>query len=419
MKGNSKPKKEITQEFKKYASQYLKSATSQLEEFITNGESAIKKIIKKCCKTGLDEEIRVLYWEIFLNVLPYDNQEGWKEIINNKRTDFLTFKSKYITPSITNFMRSTAQKGTEEYNRLFSEIKDGNKNALGLIKLDVERTFPEINLFSKVDLRENLMTVLYIHSMLNSEIGYVQGMNEICATLAYVLYPNISLNSNFCKNEITFLFFILYPGENFFECDLFIIFSELMKRDLLKWYSFNTKKYLNSYFSKLYAEDKAKLTLQDIENCAESEIKKRVYKVYYNDLALVNKELSDSVRDKVEPEQFLIRYYICLFNREFRIKDVIRLWDIILCYEFLEFTYKGSCNKAKNKIHLHFADYISLSMFDNIKKRVKEEMNTDLKNFISLIDLFMHYPKNVSVDLILKRSLELSKKLNDYNILSI
>ena len=38
----------------------------------------------------------------------------------------------------------------------------------------------------------------------------------------------------------------------------------------------------------------------------------------------------------VYPELFLIKWYLCLFTREFKLEQVIYLWDLIIMYELIE-----------------------------------------------------------------------------------
>ena len=66
--------------------------------------------------------------------------------------------------------------------------------------------------------------------------------------------------------------------------------------------------------------------------------------------------------EKVEPELFLTRWYLCIFTREFKLEEIVYLWDLIIMYEFVE--KKLYANK-KVLWHYNVMDYIALSMLIN------------------------------------------------------
>ena len=79
----------------------------------------------------------------------------------------------------------------------------------------------------------------------------------------------------------------------------------------------------------------------------------------------------------IEPNLFLLRWILCVLNREISLKNIFWIWDCILFYEFMEFTYERN-NKDDNikkdesdKItRLNFLDYICLAMIFDLKKEL-------------------------------------------------
>lgn len=63
-----------------------------------------------------------------------------------------------------------------------------NSELKNMIKLDVTRTYQEIKLFENQSIKNLLVNVLFIWSKNNPSISYIQGMNEVAASLVYVYY---------------------------------------------------------------------------------------------------------------------------------------------------------------------------------------------------------------------------------------
>lgn len=57
-----------------------------------------------------------------------------------------------------------------------------------VIKNDIDRTFQEMALFQKEEVKELMVNVLFTWAKLNPAISYRQGMNELLAVLFIVAY---------------------------------------------------------------------------------------------------------------------------------------------------------------------------------------------------------------------------------------
>ena len=126
-----------------------------------------------------------------------------------------------------------------------------------MIKLDLSRTFPEIQTFNQNKIINILFNVLYIYSKEYS-INYKQGMNELISILFISLYPfyfpcsksitkieiinaiNAFRNNqkivirkkdeNLNENRHFDILFTFFHDENYLETDLYFIFANIMEK---------------------------------------------------------------------------------------------------------------------------------------------------------------------------------------------
>ena len=145
---------------------------------------------------------------------------------------------------------------------------------------------------------------------------------------------------------------------------------------------------------------------EEILNSNDSELKKRIFLVYYHEFPLVDNQLYRFMVDKIEPEIFIVRWYLCAFSMEFPLSQLVEFWDLILLQQFLEDNNKKKAkNKIENNIVFKFVDYIVLSMLINIKTLImKKKTSSELMAFL------MKYPKDIEVKNIYLKELEIYTK---------
>jgi hypothetical protein len=153
-------------------------------------------------------------------------------------------------------------------------------------------------------------------------------------------------------------------------------------------------------------EKKILLTKEEIDNSEDSKIKKRIYHIFYRLMKNFDVEFYNELINKVEPEIFLFKWYLCCFTREFSINKVVRLWDLILCNDFIE--YKLAQNEI-NDYHFRFIDSIAISMILNCKSDLMKLKNDSGSKFL---DILMHYPENIKIEQIIKEALKIDSILN-------
>jgi len=381
--------------------------------------------IQKKCKSGkLNPETRCFIYKIFLNILPYNNPNSWKIVLCQKRDLYYQKLNTLLSKNenILKFINCHSIKGTKVYEELFALIPVEYKEILSLIKLDVDRTFQDLDLFHNNKIKELLTKILFVYSIDNPHPSYCQGMNEILGTLFLSFYPSLKFNK-FSKEEIDKenndiitnkeILYYFIVDEQFFEADLFTIYIELMSRNLTVLYSYNDDKYKN--VKSFGAEDTKNLTLEDLKKSEESDLMKRIKKIFY--IYLKNdQEYFELLNKSIEPNLFLLRWILCVLNREISLKNIFWIWDCILFYEFMEFTYERNNNddnikKDENdKIpRLNFLDYICLAMIFDLKK---ELINSEPS---VILCKFLKYPNEKNMKKIMKEAFKYSVSFNEKN----
>ena len=381
--------------------------------------------IQKKCKSGkLNPETRCFIYKIFLNILPYNNPNSWKIVLCQKRDLYYQKLNTLLSKNenILKFINCHSIKGTKVYEELFALIPVEYKEILSLIKLDVDRTFQDLDLFHNNKIKELLTKILFVYSIDNPHPSYCQGMNEILGTLFLSFYPSLKFNK-FSKEEIDKenndiitnkeILYYFIVDEQFFEADLFTIYIELMSRNLTVLYSYNDDKYKN--VKSFGSEDTKNLTLEDLKKSEESDLMKRIKKIFY--IYLKNdQEYFELLNKSIEPNLFLLRWILCVLNREISLKNIFWIWDCILFYEFMEFTYERN-NKDDNikkdesdKItRLNFLDYICLAMIFDLKK---ELINSEPS---VILCKFLKYPNEKNMKKIMKEAFKYSVSFNERN----
>ena len=391
-----------------------------------DGSITLLDIQKKCMTGKLNPETRCFIYKILLNILPYNEPGSWKNVVEKQRNTYYSKLKELLSKNqyILEFINCHSIKGSSPYEKLFALLPEDNKELLSLIKLDVLRTFQDLDLFLNNKIKELLTKILFVYSIDNPYPSYCQGMNEILGTLLLSFYPSLKYNK-FSKDELDkenngkitnkeMLYYFL-EDEEFFEADLFTIFCELMSRGLTVLYSYNDEKYRNANNTPV---DTTNLTIENLEKSGESLLMKRIKKIFFIYLKK-DKEYFEVLSKNIEPNLFLLRWILCMLNREISLKNIFYVWDCVFFYEFMEFTFEESKNKlieerensnndGNNNINrLNFLDYICLSMIFDLKKEI---INSDVSIILSK---FLKYPNERNIKKIMKEAFKYSYSFNE------
>ena len=305
--------------------------------------------VRNVCFYGISDVDRPILWKILLKYLPKDKKK-WEARLKEQRECYYQ-----LTHDLISLPNSPV--GEE----------DGYWNILEQIDRDVLRTLPDISFFQQPIGKSNLYTeyslrghrlfkfrqepednveekhwhaferILFLYSKLNTFIGYVQGMNELLAPIYFVF-----ANSND------------FDDQQYAEADTFFCFSNLMAeiRDF-----FIPSMDLDSH-SGVHA------SLQSVMNLLER-----------TDLEL----FQNMQEKKLDPVFYCFRWTTVLYTQEFRLPEVMRIWDTLL----------SDCNRFE------FMKYFSCSMLINIRERLLGG------NFDENLNLLQNYPKEIEIDTLL------------------
>ena len=381
------------------------------------GELSMYDIGQKCKNCKIYTEFRSILYRIFLGILPYDNPGIWKQNMEEKRKQYdeklntLLSKSEVIIP----FINCHSLKGAKEYESLYKLIPEEDRELLSLIKLDVDRTFQDLDLFHDDKVKEILCKILYVFSKDNPDPSYCQGMNEILGTLCYSFLSSFRFNK-FTKEEqdannngkVTNeeMLYAYLVDNNYIEADLFIVYSELMSRDMTLLYTYNDDKYRKKENN--VKQDLKNLKMEDLELSPESDLIKRIKKIFYIELPQIDKKYFELLFNSIEPNLFLLRWLLCILDREISLKHVLWIWDCVFFYEFVEFTFikKDIDKDGKHHSRLNFMDYVCLNMIMDLKPLVE---NSDQS---IMLCRFMKFPGEKNIREIIKNSVIMSSKFN-------
>ena len=124
-------------------------------------------------------------------------------------------------------------------------------------------------------------------------------MNEILGTLFYCFLSSFRFNK-FTKEEQNAnnngkvtneeMLYSYLVDNNYIENDLFIIYSELMSRDMTLLYTYNEDKFKTKVDIKY---DLKNLKEEDLEQSNESDLIKRIKKIFYINLPKLDKKYFD------------------------------------------------------------------------------------------------------------------------------
>jgi TBC1 domain family member 13 len=258
-----------------------KKITDIISCLISSNKIDLKNLRILMFEGGIPDEfpgVRALIWKLMLKYFPLKITE-WKEFLQERRLDYENIKMDYLL----------------DY--------ENDKVYLEIIK-DIKRTrthmhfFTYINQNSKKENNSDILSrILFIFAKLHPDISYIQGMNEILATIFFCFAKDPNPFFNKLEN---------------LEADVFYCFENLI------------------------------LEIKDIFQREKDETEFGIHKRIDKISDMLNKldlELfSYFQEEKVELHYFVFRWYTLLFTQEFCMPDTLRLWDsIVIQVDKLEF----------------------------------------------------------------------------------
>lgn len=304
----------------------LNLVNSFIQAIYSEDESSLKKLSAK----GLPDDIpmlRSLIWKINLNYLSINNEE-WESTLESQRKTYNNYKEIFIT-KLKEEVKLFKDFNTKSPTEKRQIEKNTNKKLLENIAKDVNRTHIQVSFFCqpvnkniklseneikemlekrrncilhdiediyKVNINEThadvIARMLFIYCKFSPDISYVQGMNELIAPI-YYCYSYGKLNEDEDENEKNI------------EADTFWSFYLLMQ--------------------------KLKCLFDREEDNSDKGLWGKIYKLK-SLVSIIDKKLSEHLDNcKFDFSCFVIRWFTLLFSQEFRLNDILRLWDYLFC----------------------------------------------------------------------------------------
>ena len=303
-----------------------------------------------------NQHIRPLIWETYLNKEEIDNIKSIKEYFQKRKEKYKQFETMIKTvKGIKNFSGDPLGNNQNSEWKTFFEETEVKKT----LNLDIIRTYPNKSLFKNKYILNILTNTLVMWSLDNSKLSYRQGMNEICAVIIICLYPYYHIENKYefiDDNKLNEL--LDNPEKNYkelynycyndktFEFDIYELFYLFMKNGVKKLYETIESKEQDKDFN-FDNYKKYELFQFKVENYNENERKnnkliQRCDDIIKQKLKYIDGELYNHfVVIDLNCSLFLQKWLKCLFNREFKINEIVLLWDCIVLIgndlEFIDF----------------------------------------------------------------------------------
>ena len=414
----------------------IKKSIENLSEIVKN-KIKIKEMAGQSIEGKTENELRSILWRIYLDIISYNTIEEMNKDVSASREEYNKKISQYKTDDYILFLNSQNNQTDissfleklENFNIFKGSEKSTNQNnfleSINLIKLDVNRTFQDIDLFRNKKIIESISKILYIWNFENFDTGYCQGMNEIVGTIYYALFPSYLLETsekseekisdsekeNFnvdSKNNNDG--FYLLNSEIFVEADVYVIFSQIMKRGFKDLYNYHDRRFRPKKQPDDPPIKSNLLSIEDINKMEISDLKKRIYKIFFIYLQITDNILYEFISEICDPFIFLFRWILCILNREISIKNIIYVWDAIFAIEFLDRNFENYVdNPHIEQTHFHFLDFLCVAMIKNLKHQIIKEEDSGL-----VLSTLMNFPNENNIRQIISDALIIRDEIISY-----
>ena len=347
--------KNISSKLPTYDKNNLEKTLFNFQRHILNYIGNIPEIKKNLLFLSLDgktgsELMRSFSWKLYLKTLSSDKNTTLKTWLEETLSQRKAYKKKVKDLLTISKFKGDPLGGLPvggQSNSGWGDFFD-KADIKHLIKIDVDRTFQDRDLFCESSIKEIENNILYLFAKGNQPTSYKQGMNDILAMLIYSLYPYYVKSD--IKNYTPELFdrwvnepidnlkdiYNFFHDETEFQSDLYYLMVNLMKLGVNKFYEdIDLKK--NPGETKNYL-------VKRCEFISEKKLKLQNSRLYHH---FVNIGIDSGI--------ILQRWIKCLFTREFHPQDCSVIWDAILANELMEPSGE-----------LLYIDYFSIAMMDFI-----------------------------------------------------
>ncbi len=264
----------------------------------------------------------------------------------------------------------------EMLNKENSEISE----ASNIIKLDIERTFQEIDLFKTTETKEILCKTLFIWYCDNTDLGYKQGMNEILATIFYAAFsiskpifermPNMQNEKEIKHKEIL----NLIESEDFFQMTLYALFDQILALGVKSIYNYHNFAEAKEF---AYSEEKSNFEF------VREEINEMVKDLNNNkkNMQKINKD--NNISSNKNENENVNKYNLQNDENQEKINNgILEKSD----FEFINKLSNNNNNNTEKKVQHKFFNFENFSSYLlNKKERAKKNINNSFKSIKDFI----------------------------------
>ncbi|CDR99713.1 related to molybdenum cofactor biosynthetic protein [Sporisorium scitamineum] len=320
-----------------------------------------------------DASLRWLQWKLFLTDHLSTIPSSWQAVLNRDREAYNELRCRLLRAPDGNYPPEVGFDGTHTtFNQPATFSSSGSaissrtvvhdlsvNNPLSLddsnpwktyystletrriILQDVERTFPDLEVFRQIRVQQSLTNILFLWSLQNEDVGYRQGMHELAAVLWKVRTdgglqsPRASpaARSPASSQAATDAPFEHALADVFIEHDVYTLFCVLMQ-SAKSWYAWRD----TPADAATSASDPSTSPSRSARPSRSSRDAERTPR---NPLPIVAKcehilELLRHIDPAlaqhleslgIEPQIFCLRWIRMIFTREFALDDAIAIWD--------------------------------------------------------------------------------------------
>ncbi|PWN53873.1 hypothetical protein IE53DRAFT_338113 [Violaceomyces palustris] len=232
------------------------------------------------------------------------------------------------------------------------------------IALDVDRTFPDMEVFRSSKVKQGLTNALFVWAKMNEDIGYRQGMHELAAAI-WLVRQRDSLPSSAqggirprskdagrpiqIEDQDQLVAHVL--GEHWIEHDTFTMFASLMQN-------------ARSWFVWKQTESKPKPPTNPLLPSSPAALEPMPITIKCERIREILRTADPSLAQHmdslgIEPQLFALRWVRLMFTREFPLDDALHIWDGLFAsdqsLELIDFICVAMLLRVRNE--LLAADY--------------------------------------------------------------
>ncbi|KND04397.1 uncharacterized protein SPPG_00128 [Spizellomyces punctatus DAOM BR117] len=275
-----------------------------------------------------DDDLRSLYWKIFLEYLPSLSKDAWPLILSKERQGYTDLKTKFMFDpnkaaeqandwSLNNPLSLADESPWTQY---FKDV-DLQK----VIRQDVERTFPDQPIFRTQQIQDIMTAILFIWCKLNPDVSYRQGMHELLAPILLVV-DHDKLDP---QNDTSALDPVLVTtfDAKYVEHDAAVLFYRLM-RATKPWFEVGPDLGPSRPSRVIQKSNYAEHRRGQEDAGKQVPIVAFCRRVQHDLLRVLDFDLYQHLEKQgIEPQLYGIRWLRLLFGREFPIPELFVLWD--------------------------------------------------------------------------------------------